>query len=86
MAHKLKIIETNEGARLSGPEGVVADIVPAPAVPESDPGPRASTTCVGSFEIAPTRKRHAGWNCRGQLVRATGEHANERQPAPRFRV
>ena len=52
MATKLKIIETNEGARLSAPEGVVADIVPAPQVPD--------------FEPAPTRKRNAGWTAEWQ--------------------
>jgi hypothetical protein len=40
MATRLKVVED------------VADIVPAPQVPE--------------FEIAPTRKRHAGWTAESQ--------------------
>jgi hypothetical protein len=54
MATKLKIIETNQGARLSAPEGVVADIVPAPKVPD--------------FTPAPTRNRQAGWTAERQRI------------------
>jgi hypothetical protein len=53
MATKLKIIED------------VADIVPAPTVPDFDPGPQQSTTLLG-FDPAPTRKRHAGWTAERQ--------------------
>lgn len=54
MATKLKVVEE------------VADIVPAPMVPDSR-GPRGSTTSVGiDFEPAPTRKRHAGWTAEKQ--------------------
>ena len=52
MATKLKIIETNEGARLSAPEGVHAHIVPAPRLPD--------------FTPAPTRKRRTGWTAERQ--------------------
>jgi hypothetical protein len=52
MATKLKVVETNEGARSSAPEGVVADIVPSPEPP--------------SFEPAPTRNRHDGWTAERQ--------------------
>jgi hypothetical protein len=54
MATKLKIIED------------VADIVPAPKVPESG-GPPQSTTLPGiDFTPAPTRKRRAGWTAERQ--------------------
>ena len=67
MSRKLKIVQND------------ADIVPAPQVPESQ-GPHGSTTSVGLvFTPAPTRKRHAGWNCCAQRVRGTGEHGSERQ-------
>ena len=66
MATKLKIIETNEGARLSAPEGAVADVVAAPQVPESQ-GPHGSTTSVGmDFTPAPTRNRQSGWTAERQ--------------------
>ena len=67
MATKLKVVEDH------------ADIVPAPKVPDNE-GSRGSTTSVGiEFDTAPTRKRHAGWNCCAQRVRGTGEHGSERQ-------
>lgn len=55
MATKLKIVEQH------------ADIVPAPQLPPKSQGPRGSTTSVGlEFDIAPTRKRHAGWTAERQ--------------------
>lgn len=54
MATKLKVVEA------------VADIVPAPKLPESQ-GPRGSNTSVGmDFTPAPTRNRHAGWTAERQ--------------------
>ena len=54
MATKLKVVEA------------VADIVPAPTIPESQ-GPHGSTTSVGlDFAPAPTRKRNAGWTAERQ--------------------
>lgn len=48
MATKLKVIEE------------VADVVPAPQPPQSNPGAHQSTTLMG-FDPAPTRNRHSGW-------------------------
>ena len=54
MATKLKVVEQ------------VADIVPAPQIPESQ-GSHGSTTSVGlDFDLAPTRKRRAGWTAERQ--------------------
>ena len=54
MSTKLKVIEP------------VADIVPAPKIPESQ-GPHGSTTSVGlDFDPAPTRKQKAGWTAERQ--------------------
>jgi hypothetical protein len=66
VATKLKIIED------------VADIVPAPSAAAGRSG-ESTRPALPQFEPAPTRKRIAGWNCRAQPVRGTGEHGNERQ-------
>jgi hypothetical protein len=49
MASKLKIIED------------VADIVPAPVLQPIDPVDQLDQHSAPDFDIAPTRKRHAGW-------------------------
>lgn len=88
MSRKLKIVQNDAGVD----QTTVGHLVPAPQIP--DQGPRGSasqrnhpgydanerSTSVGiDFTPAPTRKRHAGWNCRAQPVRGTGEHGDERQ-------